>query len=496
VSTNWIWLREPADPRAVGKKTNQSMLSEDILYLSVRELGDQIRRGKISPVELAESFLARSEALGPKLNAFATITRELALQQARAAEKEIAAGHYRGPLHGVPYAAKDLVAVEGYPTTWGARPLAKQTFDYNATVIEKLNRAGAVLIGKAAMIELAGGLGYSAGDASLTGPCKNPWNTKYWTCGSSSGSGAIVAAAMAPWAIGSDTRGSIICPSSWCGISGMRPSFGRVSRHGAMAIAWTMDKLGPMARTADDCGLVLSVLAGHDPLDFDSLPAGISDFAYSAAAEDGAKPIRIGRLTNVWNEQEPGLQAAVDAALKVLEKNGATITDVEMPDGPYEEAAELTILMESASAFQELIVSGRCADLIDPVGQINGYASQEFTVGDYLQVQRVRTFLQAQVDKLFERFDVLAAAGVSSAASPLSTPPEDDSGGPIERRAPDGVSSLCGLPAISVPCGLSKEKLPFGVQFIGRALDDHAVIAAARMFQNHTEWHKMRPPIS
>jgi aspartyl-tRNA(Asn)/glutamyl-tRNA(Gln) amidotransferase subunit A len=466
------------------------VLSEDILYLSVRELGEQIRVGKISPVELAESFLARSETLGPKLNAFATITRDLALQQARSAEKEIAAGHYRGPLHGVPYAAKDLVAAEGYPTTWGARPLAKKSFDYNATVIQKLNRAGAVLIGKAAMIELAGGLGYSSGDASLTGPCKNPWNTKYWTCGSSSGSGAIVASAMAPWAIGSDTRGSIICPSSWCGISGMRPSFGRVSRHGAMAIAWSM------ARTADDCGLVLSVLAGHDPLDFDSLPADVSDFAYSAAAGETAKPIRIGRLTNVWNEQQPGLQAAVDAALKVLEKNGATIADVEMPDGPYEEAAELTILMESASAVQELIVSGRCAELIDPVGKINGYASQEFSAGDYLQVQRVRTLLQTQVVKLFERFDLLATAGESSAASPLSAPPEDGSAGPIERRAPDGVSSLCGLPAISVPCGLSKDKLPFGVQFIGRALDDHAVIAAARTFQSHTEWHKMRPPIS
>jgi aspartyl-tRNA(Asn)/glutamyl-tRNA(Gln) amidotransferase subunit A len=263
-----------------------------------------------------------------------------------------------------------------------------------------------------------------------------------------------------------------------------------------MAIAWTMDKLGPMARTADDCGLVLSVLAGHDPLDFDSLPAGLSDFTYPAPAGETAKPIRIGRLTNVWNEQEPGLQAAVDAALKVLEKNGATIADVEIPDGPYEEAAELTILMESASAFQDLIVSGRCAELIDPVGQINGYASQEFSVGDYLQVQRVRTFLQAQADKLFERFDVLAAAGESSAASPLSAPPEDDSAGPIERRAPDGVSSLCGLPAISVPCGLSKDKLPFGVQFIGRALDDHTVITAARMFQSQTEWHKMRPPIS
>src|ERR1700733_6638230 len=419
-------------------RTNESVLSEDILYLSVRELGERIHGGGISPGGGAGRVFWGGGEVGPKLNAFATITRDLALQQAHAAEKEIAAGHYRGPLHGVPYAAKDLVAVEGYPTTWGARPLAKQSFNYNATVIEKLNRAGAVLIGKAAMIELAGGLGYSAGDASLTGPCRNPWNTKYWTCGSSSGSGAIVSAAMAPWAIGSDTRGSIICPTSWCGISGMRPSFGRVSRHGAMAIAWTMDKLGPMARTADDCGLILSVLAGHDPLDFDSLPAGVSDFAYSAATAESAKPIRIGRLTNVWNQQEPGLQAAVDAALKVLEKNGATITDAEMPGGPYEEAAELTILMESASAFQELIVSGGCAELIDPVGQINGYASQEFSVGDYLQVQRVRTFLQAQVDKLFERFDVLAAAGGTAGGAPFRAPPGGGLGGAGGRAGAGG----------------------------------------------------------
>jgi aspartyl-tRNA(Asn)/glutamyl-tRNA(Gln) amidotransferase subunit A len=473
------------------------MLTDDILYLPIRELGERIRARKLSPVELAESYLDRSAKIGPQLNAYATLTRELALQQARAAEKEIAAGHYRGPLHGIPYAAKDLVAVKGYPTTWGAPPFAKQTFDYDAGIIERLNRAGSILVGKAAMIELAGGLGYSAGNASLTGPAKNPWNTDYWTCGSSSGSGAVVSAALAPWALGSDTRGSTICPGAWCGIAGLRPSFGRVSRYGAMAIAWSMDKLCPMARTADDCGLILSVIAGHDPRDHDSLPAALADFHWSGPgpAEDFSKPLRIGRLTNVWNSTEPGLDSAVDAALKVMERNGAKVTDVAMPEGPYEEAAELTILIEAASSFRDLIESGRCAELIDPVGRINGYASLEFSAADYLSVQRVRVFLQKQVDKLFDDFDVLAAAGESSGASPLNGPPEEDFAGPIERRAPDGVSSLCGLPAITVPCGLSKAKLPFGVQFIGRALDDRAVIAAASRFQSQTDWHRQRPPI-
>lgn len=469
------------------------MLGEDVLYLTVRELGDQIRQQKISPVELTESYLARSESLGPKLNAYATITRELALKQAHAAEAEIASGHYRGPLQGVPYGLKDLIAVEGYPTTWGAKPFANRHFDYNATIVEKLNRAGAVLIGKVAMIELAGGLGYSSAYASLQGASKNPWNMKYWTCGSSSGSGAVVSAALAPWALGSDTRGSTICPGAWCGIAGMRPSFGRVSRYGAMAIAWTMDKLCPMARSADDCGLVLSVIAGHDPNDIDSLPG---DFHYPATELEPKKPLRIGRLTNVWNHVDPGLDECVNAALKVLEQNGdARVSDVAVPDGPYEQVAELTIQMEAVSAFQDLIESGRCFELEDPLGKINGYAGNEFTVTDYLQVQRVRTFLQKQIDRLFDDYDVLATAGEGSAAS-LIQEVDDDSEYPIARREPDGISSLCGLPAITVPCGFSKDNLPFGVQFIARATNDHAVLAAARMYQAQTDWHKKRPPIT
>ncbi|HUA57386.1 MAG TPA: amidase [Verrucomicrobiae bacterium] len=480
------------------------MLSEEILYLPIRELGARIRKRAISPVELAESYLDRSRKLGPKFNAYVTLTEERALAQARAAEKEIAAGHYRGPLHGIPYAAKDLVAVKGYPTTWGAPPFAEQRFDSDATVIERLDQAGAVLLGKAAMIELAGGLGYSNGNASLTGPARNPWNTECWTCGSSSGSGAIVSAGLAPWAIGSDTRGSIICPTTWCGISGMRPSFGRVSRHGAMAIAWSMDKLGPMARTADCCGLALSVMAGHDPRDHDSLPPGLAEFPWPPSGPE--RPLRIGRLTNAWTRLDAGLESAIDEALKTLEKSGAKVTDAQLPDGPFEDAAELTILMEAASSFQKLVHSGGCARLVDPLGQVNGYPSEMMTATDYLQVQRVRTILQRRIDLLFDQFDVIAAAGSNSKAQRLvpaprgANPPQKKGGDAAaprpadnSQRAPDGISSLCGLPALSVPCGFSSDNLPYGLQFIARAANDAAVVLAARKFQSLTEWHKKHP---
>src|SRR5205823_6970158 len=187
--------------------------------------------------------------------------------QARAADREIKAGRYRGPLHGVPYGAKDLLATRGIPTTWGAEPYKDQVFDYDATIVRKLREAGAILVAKLAMVELAGAFGYNNADASFSGPCRNPWNTDYWAGGSSSGPGSAVAAALVPFAIGSETSGSIITPCAYCGVSGLRPTYGRVSRHGAMALSWTLDKLGPMCRTAEDCALVLSAIAGRDPLD-------------------------------------------------------------------------------------------------------------------------------------------------------------------------------------------------------------------------------------
>src|SRR5579864_5352212 len=264
-----------------------------ILFLPVTELAKKIRLRQLSPVRLTEMYLERSRSIGGRLNAYATLTPDLALKQARAAEKEIAAGKYRGPLHGIPYAAKDLLAVAGYPTTWGARPYLDQKFDYDATVVRKLNQAGAVLIGKAAMIELAGGLGYRYASASATGAAKNPWNEEYWTCGSSSGSAAVVSGGLAAFAIGTETWGSIVCPSAFTGITGLRPTFGRVSRHGAMALAYSMDKIGPLARSADDCGLVLSIIAGNDPQDAGTLADAEARFTYGGPVP-GKKPLRIG----------------------------------------------------------------------------------------------------------------------------------------------------------------------------------------------------------
>jgi Asp-tRNA(Asn)/Glu-tRNA(Gln) amidotransferase A subunit family amidase len=465
------------------------MIGEDVLYLTVRELGDRIRARKLSPVDLTEAYLARSEKLGPRLNAYATLTRDRALREARAAEQEIGAGKYRGPLHGIPYAAKDLLAAKGYPTTWGARPFAGQTFDYDANVIRRLENAGAILIGKAAMIELAGGMGYRFGTASISGGAKNPWNETCWTCGSSSGSGAIAASAMAAFAIGTETWGSIICPATYCGLSGLRPTFGRVGRGGAMALSYTMDKIGPMARSADDCGLIFEALAGHDPDDAMSLPDGQAVFSYQRAAT----PLTIGWVKNAWKDVQPDVEAITKNARAVLEKAGAKIVEIEIPDGPWEAAAGVTISVEGASAFESLIESGRASELTDPLSRIGGYINATVPGTDYARAQRIRSILQRKIDSLFDDVDVIAAASLPIAATSMDTNLETD----LAFSDPlGGIGNFCGLPAISVPSGFTPKNLPAGIQFIGRVLDDDKVLAAANLFQSKTEWHRRRPPVT
>ncbi|HEX7418918.1 MAG TPA: amidase [Thermoanaerobaculia bacterium] len=467
------------------------MIGDDVLYLTVRELGERIRARSLSPVDLTEAYLARSEKLGPRLNAYATLTRDRAMTEARAAEKEIGAGKYRGPLHGIPYAAKDLLAAKGYPTTWGARPYAGQSFDYDANVIRRLSDAGAILIGKAAMIELAGGMGYRFGTASISGGAKNPWNEACWTCGSSSGSGAIASAALAAFAIGTETWGSIICPSTYCGLSGLRPTFGRVGRSGAMALSYTMDKIGPMARSADDCGLILSALAAHDPQDGGSLPVSQAAFAYRAAVGGGA-PLRIGWVTNAWKDVQPDVEAATRAARATLEKAGAHVVNVEVPEGPWEVAAGVTISVEGASAFDTLIETGRVSDLVDPGSRVGGYINATIPGNDYVRAQRIRSIVQRKIDAMFDDVDVISAASLPIAATTMETNLETD----LAFADPlGGIGNFCGLPAISVPSGFTAKNLPTGIQFIGRVLDDDKVLAAANLFQSKTDWHKRRPPV-
>jgi aspartyl-tRNA(Asn)/glutamyl-tRNA(Gln) amidotransferase subunit A len=462
------------------------MLGASVLYESVSELARKIESKQISPVELTESYLDRSQRLGPKLNAYARLTPEIALEQAHAAEKEIHRGHYRGPLHGIPYAAKDLLAVKGIPTTWGAKPFADQIFDYNATVIEHLNHAGAVMIGKASMIELAGGLGYMFASASLQGECKNPWDATCWTCGSSSGSGAIVAAGLAGFAIGTETWGSIVCPSAFCGVSGLRPTFGRVSRYGAMALAYSMDKIGPMARSAEDCTRIFSAIAGHDPLDLDTLPIDKAAFTYSPAAELKNRPLKIGWLTNAWKESdyEPSVTKVLEGAHRVLQKRFPGTKNAALPAGPWEDAANTILQCEVASAFASLIESGRVRELTDPLGQVGGYVSQTISGADYTTALRVREILQQTMRTLFESYDVLVAASQPIPATQLSL---NLFTGLSFADPLGGIGNLCGLPTISVPCGFNAKKLPVGIQIVG--------LQTGRAFQQVTDWHRKHPDL-
>jgi len=469
------------------------MIGEEILYLSVGELSKRIETKKLSSVDLTKAYLDRSEKLGPKLGAYAKLTPEIALQQAEAADKEIKRGHYRGPLHGIPYAAKDLLAVKGLRCTWGAKPYENQLFDYDATVIGHLRRVGAVLLGKAAMIELAGGMGYRFANASLQGASKNPWNTKCWTCGSSSGSGTIVGAALAAFAIGTETWGSIVCPAAYCGISGLRPTYGRVSRYGAMSLSYSMDKIGPLARSAEDCARIFAAIAGHDFADRSTLPIDKAAFTYSASLELGAKPLRIGILNNAWKKIDTAVAKVYGAAEKTLRKYFSSTHSAQLPEGPFEEAGGVIISVEGAAAFRELIRSGKVAQLIDPLGQLSGYVNEQIAGADYLRALQVREILQRKMTELFDTFDVLVAATQPTAATPLEANLETDVVYPDPLGA---IGNLCGLPALSVPCGFTDKGLPVGMQFMAKAGNDAAVIQAARAFQQHTDWHRRRPKIA
>ncbi|MDQ3821437.1 MAG: amidase [Acidobacteriota bacterium] len=468
------------------------MLSDDILFASITDLATEIRSRRLSPVELTENYLQRLETIGKRLGAVATVMRDSALAEARTAESEIRRGRYRGPLHGIPYGAKDLLATRNAKTTWGAAPYKDQQFDEDATIIKKLREAGAILVAKLAMIELAGGMGYNEASASLTGACKTPWNEDYWSGGSSSGPGSATAAGLVAFAIGSETSGSIITPSAYCGVSGLRPTYGAVSRHGAMALSWTLDKLGPMCRSAKDCGIVFQAIAGHDPLD----PTSVDIAARSPSVQQRgkSKALRIAVMKDSYEKAQPEVKDNFLRSLDVLKKFATVEMDVKLPDFPYGPAVGTIVDAEGASAFRDLIESGRVQELASPRGRLGGYPASLITAVDYLHAMRLRAPMRRAWREMFSKFSILVAPSRATVSYPINKT-FDQAYPNIGASSPIGACNLVGVPAISVPNGFGQNNLPTGIQFIGPAWSEQMLIDVADKYQQATDWHKRRPKV-
>ena len=461
-------------------------MAEDVVFQPVRTLAEGVRTRRLSSVKLAEIFLDRLERLGPRYNAVVTVTRDRAMEQARRAEAEVAAGRYRGPLHGIPYGAKDLLATSGgIPTTWGAAPFKDRVFDFDATVILKLEAAGAVLCAKLAMVELAGGMGYRQPHAAFTGPGVNPWSPEAWSGGSSSGSGSAVAAGLVPFAIGSETWGSILSPAGNCGITGLRPTYGRVSRHGAMALSWTLDKLGPLALTADDCGLVLQAIAGRDPAD----PTTV-DRVYRYPGPDGSR-FRFGVLRGITEGCEPEVRDNFTRSLEVLETLGS-VEEVSLPDLPYDDITRTILFAEASSAFEDLIESGGIAGLTAPEDRYTPYARDAILAKDYVKALRLRGVMARAADRVLASLDALVAPGRSTVAAMLGGEVRSAIRG-TARDVMGAVGNGAGLPAVAVPNGFGARGLPTSLQFMGRAWEENRVLAAACAYQSVTDWHTRHP---
>ncbi len=466
-------------------------IDEATFYQPIRTLAEAIRTRKLSVVELTEGYLDRLERYGPRLNAVATVMREAALREARSADLEIRAGRYRGLLHGIPYGAKDLLATRATPTTWGAAPFRTQVFDFDATVIHKLREAGAILIGKLAMVELAGAFGYGHADASFTGPGKNPWNVEFWAGGSSSGSGATVSAALVPFAIGSETSGSIITPAAYCGITGLRPTYGRVSRFGAMALSWTLDKLGPICRSADCTGIVLRAIAGRDAKD---PTAGARTFTHPDSIDEKQR-FRVGVLRECTQGIQPAVRENFERSLKVLSQFAEIVENVSLPDLPFGPVVGILIDAEGASAFRDLIESGRIGELRTASMKPAAFAASVTLAVDYLQALRVRVKMQKAMKEMVAKFDAIVAPSRTTVAYRIDRPFNESyrefrPGPPL---IPAG--NAVGQPALSVPNGFGPDQLPTGIQFTGGVWSEEKLIALARRYQRATDWHQRRPPL-
>ncbi len=464
-------------------------MSDDALcFLGGAELGRRIARREVSPVEVARAHLARIERLEPKLNAFLAVTADRALAAAAAAERELAAGAGRGPLHGVPMALKDLFDTAGVVTTAGSRILAANVPARDAAAVERLRAAGLVLLGKTNMHEFAYG---TTTNNPHYGPCRNPWDLERSPGGSSGGSGAALAAGMCPLSLGTDTGGSIRIPASACGVAGLKPTFGRVSRRGVVPLAWSFDTVGPMARTVEDLALLMNAVAGPDPEDEWCAARAPEDFAREL--EDGARGLTLG-VPREWffEDVEPGIAARVREAIAVLEREGARLVDVALPGMADAHTAHHAILAAEASAFHGPWLRERPQDYGEAM-RAGLELGELLPAVDYVNARRLQAIVRAMFRAALARVDALVAPSLPH--GPLRI-------GEAMSREPAVAwnrlltpVNVAGYPAASAPCGFDEAGMPVGLQIVGRPFEEARVLRVARAYERATEWGTRRPPL-
>ena len=462
----------------------------ELHWLTAAEATRAFAARTLSPVELLQALLARIGHLDSKLNAFIRLDAEAAMDAARAAEREIAAGHVRGPLHGVPVGIKDIIDVAGLPTTCHSKILLDNVKSADAVVVAKLRQAGAVILGKLSTHEFA--IGGPSFDLPFP-PARNPWNTGHHPGGSSSGSGAGVCAGLFPLALGSDTGGSVRNPASSCGIVGLKPTYGLVSRRGVFPLAFTLDHVGPLTRTVADSALLLDAIAGHDPADPGSAPTTARHFGRDLTR--GIRDLRVGFVRHFHETDMPAhpeVTAALEDAARVLQAEGAELRDVMLPTLNEFSAVNRVILGAEAFSIHAPWLRTRPGDY----GQLSRrrlMAGAFFSAGDYVGAQRRRAQMIAAVNEAFRDFDVLICASSLDPASRLDDAVETARTYPRQARTPFNVT---GHPAIAMMSGLSDLGLPLSVQFVGRYFEDATVLRVAAAYERATEWHKRKPPIA
>ncbi len=465
------------------------------LLMPISELAPKIQRGELSPVELTREALASIEKRQPVLNAFILVTAEHALRRAQQAETEIAAGQYRGPLHGIPYAAKDLFYTKGITTTVGSKLLADFVPDFDSTVIEKLNEAGAVMVGKAGLHEWAYGI---TSNNPHFGTIRNPWDTDRIPGGSSGGSTSALAAGMCSFSLGSDTGGSIRIPASLCGLVGLKATFGRVSRYGVFPLGHTLDHAGPFGLTVRDTAMVYEAIAGYDARDESCVNRPVTAVELDEQPNLAGKKIGVPR-NFYFDKLDPEVEAAVRQAVKVLESLGAELVDITVPDiEEFNRVAQLILLVEASSVHARRLDQHRDGFGDDVRRLID--QGRFIAAIDYLNAQRRRRALIEGFDDLLKQVDVIVTPTIPIPAAKIGQDTAEIGGEVHNVRMATTRNmralNMTGLPLLQVPCGLSSARLPIGLQIIGRLWDEAGIMQVGHAYEQATEWHKQRPAIA